>query len=33
MRLTLVFIALLALSACAHNPCTMDEWLVRQDCK
>jgi hypothetical protein len=28
-----ILIILLLLSSCAHRPCTMDEWLVRQDCQ
>lgn len=32
MRAILI-IAILTLSACAHQPCTMDQWAVDPNCK
>ncbi len=29
----LLLAALIALSACAHPPCTMDQWAVDQSCQ
>lgn len=29
----IALLLLLALTGCLHQPCTMDEWLVRSDCR
>jgi hypothetical protein len=33
MTRILLLAALIALSACAHRPCTMDQWMVDPTCQ